>query len=468
MKITQRLILLFGFFVTFMAPALSAAGQVGEIKYARGAVTVQKLDGSSVRLVGKGDKIKQGEVIKTGSKSFAIVNLADKTRMTLRPDTSFAVESMNAVKTSEASAILRLFRGGFRAITGFISKKNPNGYKVKTTVATIGIRGTEFDARLCDKDCANENKKLEEKLKKQQEKVIGRVVYKRGTLKANDLDDKQRKLITRSDLFEGDLLSTGKNSYAILVFKDKSRISLKSLTDFRIDEHQFNKKDTSKISALYSLLRGGLRTATGLIGKLSPKKYRMRTRIATIGIRGTGYSLLCSGPCAGSESGDSELPKGDGLYAHVWDGSITLGDTVLKKGQAAFVKNASTDAAILPRVPTTFKVKPVPDLNDEQFDNTDFSSLKSQNIKPGLYVSVTKGEVEVSANTGVQKVLITPGQAAFASVSGQQVKELDAIPPFQSLDQFPTPDNYQSTISSLGEMSIGGDVDDKGQICEIK
>ena len=84
MKIISSLLLIIGIF----SCSLTYAKQVGEVKYARGAVTVQKEDGSGARLIGKGDKLKQGEVIKTGPKSFAIINLADETRMTLRPGTS--------------------------------------------------------------------------------------------------------------------------------------------------------------------------------------------------------------------------------------------------------------------------------------------------------------------------------------------------------------------------------------------
>ena len=37
-----------------------------------------------------------------------------------------------------------MFRGGLRTITGAIGKRNRNAYRVKTPVATIGIRGTEW------------------------------------------------------------------------------------------------------------------------------------------------------------------------------------------------------------------------------------------------------------------------------------------------------------------------------------
>lgn len=445
--------------------SFAQAKQVGEVKYARGAVTIQKEDGSGARLIGKGDKLNEGEVIKTGPKSFAIITLADETRMTLRPITSFAVEQMNAKKTSKASALLRLFRGGFRAITGYISKKNPRGYRIRTSVATIGIRGTEFDARLCNEDCANENKKLEKKLKKKQAKVIGRVAFKRGSIKALDFSEKTREIETSSNLYEGDTLTTGDNAHAVIVFRDKSRISLQSNTDFRIDELRFEADKPKGASALFSLLRGGLRAITGLVGKLRPKGYRMRTRFSTIGIRGTGYDLLCTGLCADGNPSNLDLPKGDGLYASVWKGTITLDERILDVGQAAFVKNASTPPVLLPKIPDFFKNNPVPKPDEVEVDDIEFSQAEPQDVPPGLYVSVTEGEVIIKSDQTAQEVSITKGQAAFADALGQQVRQLPAIPAFQKLDIYPTPDKFTANSVNIGSGVSG---DDEGLVCEIK
>jgi hypothetical protein len=41
-----------------------------------------------------------------------------------------------------------MLRGGFRAVTGLISSRNREAFKVATPLATIGIRGTDFMAQL--------------------------------------------------------------------------------------------------------------------------------------------------------------------------------------------------------------------------------------------------------------------------------------------------------------------------------
>lgn len=52
-------------------------------------------------------------------------------------------------------AFFRLVKGGFRSVSGLIGKVNQDDYRVSTPVATIGIRGTRYGARLCQGDCAD-------------------------------------------------------------------------------------------------------------------------------------------------------------------------------------------------------------------------------------------------------------------------------------------------------------------------
>ncbi len=83
------------------------------------------------------------------------MRLTDGTRIALRPNTSFEITAFSVAENAE-SALFTLFKGGLRTVTGFLSKRNRNAMRLKTAVATIGIRGTEFDVRLCDEDCAAE------------------------------------------------------------------------------------------------------------------------------------------------------------------------------------------------------------------------------------------------------------------------------------------------------------------------
>ncbi len=62
-----------------------------------------------------------------------------------------------------------------------------------------------------------------------------------------------------------------------------------------------------------SLLKGGLRTIMGAIGKRKPDACQMRTTVATIGIRGTHFCVLfCQADCQNQRNNDGQVPH-DGL-----------------------------------------------------------------------------------------------------------------------------------------------------------
>ncbi len=464
-QILNYLVLLIG----FCSASLLNAEEVGQIQYTRGAVTMQNMDGSSARLIAKNEKVQRGEVLKTGPRSFTIVKLSDGTRMTIRPNSSFSVEQFNPKKDSTATALLRLFRGGMRAITGYISKNNHDGYRVKSGAVTLGIRGTEFDVRLCQDDCEEENRKYKKSHDKVVDRTVARAVFVRKGLVAKELDGTSRKLKAGSAIFEGDTLLTTANAYAILVFRDKSRISLQANTVFRVDEMKFEKDKADDSKALFSLLRGGLRAVTGLIGKLNPRRYSMRTSVATIGIRGTGYDLMCTGTCmVAGEYGNLDpviLPDGDGLHAYVWDGTIDFDGRTLRKGNAAFKSSRKAAPVQLPQVPGFFMNNPVPKPDSVDVDEKAlFSKMQTEEAPPGVYISVKDGNVVAELKSG-QKLDLKAGMAGYADVLGRQAVQLPTIPVFQKFDVYPTPDVADPAAINI-DVAVGAK--GPGMICEIK
>lgn len=142
------------------APA-QAAGNAAEVVLVTGVATV------GARALSPGDKLSEGDTIVTGNNSYANLKFADGGRVLLRPNTEFTVEKYKYEAPARAaaapaaadapaeasSAFFRLVRGGFRAISGFIGKADRQSYRVTTPTATIGIRGTDYEAQLCAADC---------------------------------------------------------------------------------------------------------------------------------------------------------------------------------------------------------------------------------------------------------------------------------------------------------------------------
>jgi hypothetical protein len=102
------------------------------------------------------------------------------------------------------------------------------------------------------------------------------------------------------EITAGDLLVTSATGRVQLLMQDGDRIALRPNTRFRVEE--FRTADSLKSPgtgrSFYNLLKGGLQTLTRSLGKRGEDSYRVRTPVATIGIRGTHYSLrLCAGDC---------------------------------------------------------------------------------------------------------------------------------------------------------------------------
>ena len=119
----------------------------------------------------------------------------------------------------------------------------------------------------------------------------------------------------------GDQIHTGPDSNVQIRFTDWGFISLRARTDFVVEDYVYEARQGGREQAFFSLLNGGVRSLTGLIGRRDHAHYRLRAPTATIGIRGTHFSLLiCKHDCT---EPDGSLGA-DGLYGGVLEGRIAV------------------------------------------------------------------------------------------------------------------------------------------------
>lgn len=137
-----------------LLPLLSQAQgdqQVGKVHVLKGRATATSADGE-IRNIDKGSKLYGQETISTAAGSYTRLQLKDESWIMLRPGSRFYLESVEyEEKTQQGKGFFSLLKGGFRAVTGLIKEKL--NYRYSTSVATIGIRGTDFMARICNGDC---------------------------------------------------------------------------------------------------------------------------------------------------------------------------------------------------------------------------------------------------------------------------------------------------------------------------
>ena len=116
-----------------------------------------------------------------------------------------------------------------------------------------------------------------------------RVDFAIGDVSATGADGKQRPIARGTVLESGEMVTTAGNGRAQLRFSDGGYTSLQPDTQFRIDDYRYDGVTDGQEKGFFSLLKGGLRTITGAIGRNNKSTYRVTTSTATIGIRGTEY-----------------------------------------------------------------------------------------------------------------------------------------------------------------------------------
>jgi len=151
---TKILIILIASLAAFVSEAFAAEAK-GLIVASRGTVIASSPDGEA-RELGQGDEIYVDDEILTGPKSFAVLQFLDGAKVTVKPNSEIVIEDYVYNGNADDKATLNLVSGGLRVITGAMAKQNPENYKVKTPVALMGVRGTEFAIQLCGDDICDD------------------------------------------------------------------------------------------------------------------------------------------------------------------------------------------------------------------------------------------------------------------------------------------------------------------------
>ena len=386
---------------------VAAADPAGKIIYARGNVSAQA-PGAGLRIVTTGAPTTVGDTIATAADSFAVIELLDEERITLRPETRFTIAEFNQTAGHESVA-LNLVKGGFRALTGLLGRRRPESFRLTTPVATIGIRGTDFVARFCGAECASD---LASKahVGTPVSAVVGRTLMVKGEVTINGVDGKERPVSKGTAIFVGDVVKAAPLAYAVLAFQDQTRVTLQPESEFKVEDYVHAPATPERESALFSLLRGGLRMATGLMASRRHDSLHVHTRVATIGIRGTGFDLVEGDECGGKPAAAGK----PGMTAQVWKGGIALQESNATVGEGEA-------ACLLERGQPVTRVEPKPDLGTPRPDEVPvppdtFATSAASGDEPGLHVSVIDGQVVLTNETG--EVDLARGEDGFAGSAG--------------------------------------------------
>jgi FecR protein len=133
-------VLLLAMAAAWPLPAHAAAGVA---QFTAGEVSVTR--GRAANPLTKGSPVESGDAITTGSQGQAQIRFTDGGLVAIQPNSLFNIRNYaDANDPKKDGFLVDLLRGGMRAITGLIGKRNRDNYKVITSTATVGIRGSAF------------------------------------------------------------------------------------------------------------------------------------------------------------------------------------------------------------------------------------------------------------------------------------------------------------------------------------
>ena len=112
------------------------------------------------------------------------------------------------------------------------------------------------------------------------QKVVNMVI---GTLA-----QQRRDIVLNDQVFQNEVIQTGAESAARLIFEDETTVSIGANSTLTLDKFVFD-PDPAKSSAVMSLTRGVMRFTSG---KMAKKAFTIRTPTSVIGIRGTSFEVV--------------------------------------------------------------------------------------------------------------------------------------------------------------------------------
>jgi hypothetical protein len=143
---SMRYLTLF-FVILGTLPVYADEAPIGYVKTVSGEASITS--GKSKVPAAAGTPVFQGSQLKTGAKSTLGVTFKDETVMSFGPNTELTVdEYLFAPSQGKLKLGAKLAKGSLNYVSGVIAKLQPDAVSVATPTGVIGVRGTQFVAKV--------------------------------------------------------------------------------------------------------------------------------------------------------------------------------------------------------------------------------------------------------------------------------------------------------------------------------
>lgn len=144
------------------------------------------------------------------------------------------------------------------------------------------------------------------------------------------------RVINSEPIVSDTIINTGDKSAALLRFEDGQVVTMQANSTFHVRDYRYDARQIQNSNITFSMLKGGMRFVTGLIGQQNKQAFRLLSPNATIRVRGTEFMFTMVGKT---------------MYGQVLTGNIGMtnaaGTVVIDAGQSAVVASSSSLAAVV-------------------------------------------------------------------------------------------------------------------------
>jgi hypothetical protein len=229
---------------------------------------------------------------------------------------------------------------------------------------------------------------------------------------------------------QGDILVTGRGTYARILFTDDSEMSLGPDSQIDIERFSFDEANPEDAHAAFNLVKGKVHSIAGRLGRHNPDQSQLRTPLGTLGVGGANVIVEYAAPTNTASRGLSAR-----VVLAAVDPALTESGSTMSDAQNDFASAADLGPLHLAQ-----------------------NLLPSGGLAPGLYVHVIDGIINLSNKGGSQN--FSAGQFGYtASVIQPPV----VVPTNPGIQFNPPPAFSSSSASSSGTSSKPKTVD-----CEVR
>ena len=210
------------------------------------------------------------------------------------------------------------------------------------------------------------------------QEAAGKVLWVKGHAERQTPDGVVRVLAKGDAVAAGDVLRTGPGAHVQLSMSDDALLALRPETTLRVADFRYDGREDGNERAVLELLKGGLRSITGAIGRTNKENLKLRTNTALVGVRGTDHETFHVPE--GSGSGTYDRVTVGGTYIDTPQGRVDL-----SPGQSGFAPLAGAAPARLERTPAFMQL----------------AALRSGSAGPQLREEAPGDEVRLATPRGV-------------------------------------------------------------------